>query len=219
MRKQTPNGQETPSSSVKSILNEIVRSNVPMSFNHSHIVVTLHLLSQMRPLGRYRLSRELALSGTTTRTLLKRLQKHNYVSTISKGGSHRGHILTEKGRALSLKVKERAEIFPESLNLGPLTVGKIDAVVHVSAQWTRDDFNPLEARDSAVSVGAKGCTVINFGKNGLEVGDKLLSEDSLHELLLNNLKPGDLIHVGTADVFEVARLGAVAASLCSWKEE
>jgi hypothetical protein len=159
------------------------------------------------------------LSGTTTRTLLKRLQKHNYVSTISKGGSHRGHILTEKGRALSLKVKERAEIFPESLNLGPLTVGKIDAVVHVSAQWTRDDFNPLEARDSAVSVGAKGCTVINFGKNGLEVGDKLLSEDSLHELLLNNLKPGDLIHVGTADVFEVARLGAVAASLCSWKEE
>ncbi|MFW9914550.1 MAG: DUF4443 domain-containing protein [Candidatus Thorarchaeota archaeon] len=219
MRKQTLDGQKAHHSSVKSILNEIVRSNVPMSFNHSHIVVALHLLSQMPPLGRYRLSKELALSGTTARTLLKRLQKHNYVSTISKGALHRGHTLTEKGSALSLKVKERANIFPEPLNLGPLTVGEIDAIVHVSAQWARTDFNPIEARDSAVSMGAKGCTVINFGKKGLEVGDKLLSDDLVHKLLLNNLKPGDLIHVGTADGFEIARLGAVAASLCSWKEE
>ncbi|MHA2232604.1 MAG: hypothetical protein ACXAB4_08925, partial [Candidatus Hodarchaeales archaeon] len=69
---------------VEGILKEIVQSNVPLSFNQIHIVVALHLLSHLRSLGRYRLSSELAISGTTARTSLRRLEKHNIVSATSK---------------------------------------------------------------------------------------------------------------------------------------
>ena len=203
--------------SVKSILREIVQSNVPLSFNQVHIVVALHLLSQPSPIGRYRLSDELGVSGTTARTILRRLQKHDLVSTASKGRSQKGHVLTEKGQALSLKIEARAKIGLDALDLGPLTVGTVDAIVYVPAPWAKNNFNPLEARDSAISVGADGCTVINYGKKGLEVGDEVLPESTIRKLPLGDLQPGDLVHVGTADLFKVARLGAVAASLCSWK--
>lgn len=204
---------------VKGILKEIVQSNVPLSFNQIHIVVALHLLLHLRSLGRYRLSNELAISGTTARTILRRLQKQEIVTATSKGGLKKGHTLTEKGSTLALEIKSRAAIFSKAVNLGPLTVGKVDAIVHVPARWVKDNFRPLEARDSAVSVGAKGCTVINYGKNGLEVGDEILSESSIRKLPLSHVQPSDLLHVGTADTFEIARLGAVAASLCSWKKE
>ncbi|MFX0114610.1 MAG: DUF4443 domain-containing protein [Candidatus Hodarchaeota archaeon] len=204
-------------SPVKGVLREIVQSNVPLSFNQVHIIVALHLLSQPSPIGRYRLSDELSVSGTTARTILRRLQKHGFVSTAFKGMSQKGHVLTEKGKALSLQIETRAKIGREPLDLGPLTVGTVDAIVYVPAPWVRNDFNPLEARDSAVSVGADGCTVIHYGEKGLEVGDEVLSEAAIRKLPLDDLQPGDLVHVGTADVFKVARLGAVAASLCSWK--
>lgn len=198
-------------------MEEIIQSKVPLSFNRVHIVVTLHLLSQPRPLGRYRLSEELAISGTAARTILRRLQKQNLVSTASKGGSYRGHILTEEGQALAFAIKARANINAIPLNLGSHTVGYVDAIVHVPSKWIKLGFDPIEARDAAVSVGAIGCSVIDCTENGLRIGDQFLPESSVKKLPTNDLKPGDIIHVGTAQVFEIARLGAVAASLCSWK--
>ncbi len=197
---------------VHKAINMIMKCDVPLGFMRAHVIVILSLLSSTAPKGRYKLAKELCLSETSTRTILRRLQNHGFVSPQTIGTSKKGHLLTQKGFELKELIKTRMNFWGSPINLDTFTLGQVDAAVRMPVSWIKKQYNPLVARDAAILLGAKGCTVVFLTTKGFSVGETIIPDGLTHQFDQYKSELGDIILVGTADSFETARLGAFAAA-------
>lgn len=192
------------------------RKSTKMSFNSAHMLLALIILSQ-RHMGRYELAKELDLTDSSTRTLLKKLRERKLVKITSK---RRGHTLTRKGKR---KVERFASYLKMSfikLDLKDVTIAKSDALVLIHGPSFPEKLDTVQIRDDALKAGAKGCTTFVYTGNGLRMPEPKDSqfgtiEDDLLISQLKLLKPrnGDIILAGSAETYKKARLGAIFAAI------
>ncbi len=126
------------------------------SYTDAHIAKALILLE--KPTGREMLMKRLNLNEASARTLLRNLEKMNYVRPSSSG-----HVLTQKGMNFLAYIKSNVE--------GPKNVGKTDLSISNStvAYLVRKKAGKIrigiEQRDQAIRFGADGLTTIIYNKD------------------------------------------------------
>ena len=165
-------------------------------------LLTLLVLNQEGPVGRYHLKKLIGLSEHEglVKQMLADLQKQNYVSANKSGST-----LTEKGKALlkeRLKALHIADIKPFESPISraePASIG-----LHLQNRGHKID-SAMKIRDIAVRGGAIGATIILFKEGKLSipsVSPDFLSENPsvakrIHESF--NLKENDVVAIVSAD--------------------
>ena len=173
--------------------------------------MALEDISNVKTVGRLKLSKDLQLGEGETRTLVRHLKKEGLVE-VSRSGislSIAGRKLLSSLRAI---LSEQVEV-----PFSPLTVGRFNVAVQVKGM-KKSVRNGLEQRDAAITAGAKGATTLVFTKNRLAMAGAVeaLSETSssvVAVLSKLSLKEGDVIVIGSADERFKAELGVKTAAL------
>lgn len=109
-------------------------------------------LIEEKNLGRRRLTEELGLTESKTRTMLKHLKNSGYIETGEKTG------LTSKGEKIFSEIQGNLEKVSEA-ELEYLGMGEKAVAALVD---TEKDFRVIELRDEAVRAGARGLTVLEY---------------------------------------------------------
>ena len=158
-----------------------------LSFNSAHMLLTLFILSQ-RSMGRYELARELDLTDSNTRTLLKKLRKKQLVKVSSK---RRGHTLTRKGKRVVERSANYLTISFIKMDLKDATIAKSDAIVLIRRPSLSEKFDTVQIRDDALKSGAKGCTTFVYTEKGLVMPESKSPQSMILEddIFISHLKP------------------------------
>ncbi|MFP3985076.1 MAG: DUF4443 domain-containing protein [Candidatus Bathyarchaeia archaeon] len=199
---------------LKQVLRELVGAKAlgpSPSFSAVHVLKALELIAE-KPVGRNRLSKDLALGQGATRTLIERLKEKDLISV-----DRAGCILSKRGERVWRALRK---VFPRKIVLrqSGLTVGRFNVAILVKNCGGRVRFG-LEQRDAALMSGAEGATTLVFrdGKLAVPPEQRDVAEDfpRIYEELVNVLKPreNDVIIIGSADSPDKAEYGALAAML------
>jgi hypothetical protein len=197
----------------KKLLESLAKEKAPgptPSFQVFHIIKTLELIAHL-PIGRGALAKKLALGEGTTRTLIERLKDEEIVS-ISKSGCS----LTAKGEEIWKKIKQAFSAKVE-LEKSELTLSTCNVAVLVKAKSNKIKLG-MEQRDAAFMAGAKGATTLVMKKGKLAMPsvdvDKTKESPNAYENIMRSLKPkeGDVIVIGSAETWNKAEYGAIAAA-------
>lgn len=199
---------------MKKLLESLLEEKAPgpyLSFSIFHLIKALELIAEGGPIGRGKLSEELKTGEGATRTLIERLRNAGLI-TVSKQGC----LLTGKGKKIWSKMRL---LFPQKVKLKPneLTLAACNVAIRVKGCGDKVRSG-LEQRDAALLAGAKGAMTFYFR------GEKLvlpaISEDvakdfpsafnqiTKHLLLEEN----DVVVIGSADAWDKAEYGALAAA-------
>ncbi len=164
------------------------------------------------PIGRSKLSKELALGEGAARTLIERLKDQGLISA-----DRAGCALTKKGertwRTLHAAFPKKATMKKSKLTLGTFNVALL---VKEGASRVRSG---MEQRDAALMAGAKGATTLIYSRGRLTVPpeqrDAAKETPEVCRALLEQMKPedNDAVVIGSADTYEKAEYGAWAAAL------
>jgi hypothetical protein len=192
------------------VASKIAPGRLP-SFAEAHVLIALEDISFQKTVGRMKLAKDLCLGEGEARTLVKHMKNEGLIQ-ISKSGislSMKGTKLLSSLRAL---LSEPVEI-PST----PLTVGKFNVAVRARGLGDSVKYG-LEQRDAAIIAGAKGATTLIFAKAKLSMPgtgeDASKSNPSLLPALSSlDLKQGDVIIIGRADIKIKAELGATTAAI------
>jgi hypothetical protein len=181
------------------------------SFTAVHVIKALELISGEQ-IGRNKLSKELALGEGATRTLIERLRDHGLITA-----DRAGCALSKKGEnmwsALHAAFPRKSTIRKSKLTLGSFNVA---ILVREGASKVRSG---MEQRDAALMAGAKGATTLICANGRLTVPpeqrDAAEETPEICRVLMEQLKPGDkdAVVIGSADTFQKAEYGALAAAL------
>jgi len=199
---------------VKKILERLVEERAPgpyPSFSVFHIIRALELIAKKGPIGRGRLSEELKTGEGATRTLIDRLKGARLI-VISKPGCS---LTTEGERVWN----EFQSIFPRKIRLekNELTFAARNVAMLVRGRGDRVGVG-VEQRDAAIITGARGATTLVFKNQKLMV--PTISENVARDFPvafsqisgLMELEENDVIVIGSADSWEKAEYGALAAA-------
>jgi len=175
------------------------------SFGKAHIlIVLLHIASK-----------ELAISDSSVRTIIKYLKEIGLVKAIPK----QGHVLSSEGRKFVKEIKKEFIEIRTDLSLKALTIGKFDTICQLRNAALKVKTG-VELRDEAIKVGADGATTIIFETNTLFIPPKPIedlkeSNEDLYNMLTSNfdLQEGDVLIVGTASDRKKATEAAIASVL------
>jgi len=181
------------------------------SFTAVHVIKALELIAR-EPIGRNRLSKELALGEGAARTLIERLKAHALI-TVDRAGC----ALTKKGEGAWRALHA---VFPRKTTIGrsKLTLGSFNVAILVK-EGAGKVRSGMEQRDAALIAGAKGATTLQYSSGRLTVPpdqrDAAEETPEICRVLLDLLKPvdNDAVVIGSADTFERAEHGALAAAL------
>jgi len=198
---------------VKKALEVLIKGKAPgpsPSFQIFHMIKTLELISYLH-VGRGMLANKLGIGKGATRTLVERLKEAKIIS-ISKSGCS----LTKKGEEIWKEVKK---IFPSKIQLekSDLTLSNCNVAVLVKAKADKIKLG-MEQRDAAFLAGAKGATTLIMKKEKLVMpsidADINIESSVVHGKIVSSLKPneGDVIVIGSADTWDKAEYGAIAAA-------
>jgi len=199
---------------MKKLLESLLEERAPgpyLSFSIFHLIKAFELIAKEGPIGRGKLSEELKTGEGAIRTLIERLKDAGLITVSKKGCS-----LTEKGEKLWNKMQL---IFPKKAKIkqNELTLAACNVAIKVKGCSEKVRFG-LEQRDAALLAGAKGAITLFFK------GDKLvlptISEDVAKDFprafnqITQQLPPeeGDVIVIGSADTWDKAEYGALAAA-------
>lgn len=181
------------------------------SFTAVHVIKALELIAGEQ-IGRNKLSKELALGEGATRTLIERLKDHGLITA-----DRAGCALSKEGEkvwsVLHVAFPRKTTIRKSKLTLGSFNVA---ILVKEGAGKVRSG---MEQRDAALIAGAKGATTLICSRGRLTVPPEQrdAAEDTpeICRVLTEKLKPGDndAVVIGSADTFEKAEHGALAAAL------
>ena len=199
---------------MKKILERLMEERAPgpyPSFSVFHIVRALELIAKKGPMGRGRLSEELETGEGATRTLIDRLKGAELV-VVSKPGCS----LTKEGERVW---NEFQSIFPRKVRLekNELTFAPRNVAMLVKGCGNRVGAG-VEQRDAAIITGARGATTMVFKNQKLMV--PTISENVARDFPvafsqisgLMELEENDVIVIGSADNWEKAEFGALAAA-------
>ncbi|MHA2061750.1 MAG: DUF4443 domain-containing protein, partial [Candidatus Sifarchaeia archaeon] len=185
------------------------------SFGKAHILIILLHITPKEPIGRYKLSKELEISDSSVRTIIKYLKEIGLVKAIPK----QGHVLSSEGMKLVEKIKKELIKIRTDLDLKELTIGKFDTICHLRNASLKVRTG-VELRDEAIKVGADGATTIIFEKNKLYIPPKPIEDlrktnETFYNMLISNfdLQEGDVLIVGTASDRKKATEAAIASVL------
>lgn len=199
---------------VKKILERLVEERAPgpyPSFSVFHLIRALELIAKKGPIGRGRLSEELKTGEGATRTLIDRLKGARLI-VISKPGCS----FTKEGERVW---NEFQSIFPRKIRLekNELTFAARNVAMLVKGRGDRVGVG-VEQRDAAIIMGARGATTLVFKNQKLTV--PTISENVARDFPvafsqisgLMELEENDVIVIGSADSWEKAEYGALAAA-------
>jgi len=199
---------------VKKILEGLMEERAPgpyPSFSVFHVIRALELIAKKGPIGRGRLSEELKTGEGTTRTLIDRL-KGAELTAVSKPGCS----LTKEGKRVW---KELYSIFPRKVRLekNELTFAARNVAMLIKGCGDRVGAG-VEQRDAAIMTGARGATTLVFKNQKLMI--PTISENVAQDfpvafsqiIGLMELEENDVIVIGSADSWEKAEYGALAAA-------
>lgn len=199
---------------MKKLLESLLEEKAPgpyLSFSIFHLIKALELIAKEGPIGRGKLSQELKTGEGATRTLIERLKNAGLIAV-----SKQGCLLTEKGDNIWSKMQL---LFPQKVKLKPNELALAACNVAIRVRGCSDKVRSgLEQRDAALLAGAKGAITLFFRRDKLVL--PAISEDvakdfpsafgqiAKHLLLEEN----DVIVIGSADAWDKAEYGALAAA-------
>jgi predicted transcriptional regulator len=199
---------------LKKFLESLLEEKAPgpyLSLSIFHLIKTLELIAKEGPIGRGKLSEELKTGEGAVRTLIERLKKAGLI-TVSK----KGCFLAEIGETIWSKMQL---LFPQKVKIEPneLTLAKCNVAIRVRGCGDKVRSG-LEQRDAALLAGAKGA--VTFLLRGQKLVLPTISEDVAKEFpdaykkitkgLL--LEENDALVIGSADAWDKAEYGAIAAA-------
>ncbi len=198
---------------VKKILEELLKERAPgpsPSFSIFHVMKALELTAKEGPIGRGKLSRELGTGEGATRTLLNRLIEAGLIITSKPGCS-----LTKKGETIWNHFQS---IFPQKVKLekSELTLANYNIAVLIKDCGDKVKTG-IEQRDAAILIGAKGATTLIFKKQTLiqpGISENVAQDfPEIYNQITNRLEleENDVVVIGSADTWEKAEYGALAA--------
>jgi len=199
---------------LKRLLESLLEEKAPgpyLSFSIFHLIKALEIIAKEGPIGRGKLSEELRTGEGAIRTLVERLRNAGLIMV-----SRQGCLLTEKGEKIW---SEMQLLFPQKVRLKPneLALAACNVAIRVSGCGDKVKSG-LEQRDAALLAGAKGAMTLFFRKKKLVL--PAISEDvakdfpatftQITKQLL--LEENDVIVIGSADAWDKAEYGALAAA-------
>ncbi|MGD8543647.1 MAG: DUF4443 domain-containing protein [Candidatus Bathyarchaeota archaeon] len=198
---------------VKKILEELLKERAPgpsPSFSIFHVMKALELTAKEGPIGRGKLSKKLRTGEGATRTLLNRLIDAGLIIT-----SKPGCLLTEKGEKIW---NDFQSIFPQKVKLeqSELTLANYNIAVLIKGCGDKVKTG-IEQRDAAILAGAKGATTLIFKNQTLiqpGISENLAQDfpEIFNQITKQlELEENDVIVIGSADTWEKAEYGALAA--------
>ncbi|MHA1713960.1 MAG: DUF4443 domain-containing protein [Candidatus Ranarchaeia archaeon] len=191
-----------------SIVHDIKLTKPNDPFTTAHIFLTLKLIAKELVLGRYEIEKQLELSNSATRTMLKRLKIKGLIKPIKR----KGHCLTENGKHLLKAITQRLP-FCDPLPL-PGLIPEPDYLVQIVKPLIKSKNGILE-RDFAVRHGAKGGISIHYLDKQLQLPGvtKNLSDNYTEAALIIrekiSLNEGDVIFAAFADSLLTAAIAAI----------
>lgn len=199
---------------MKKFLEGLLREKAPgphISLSVFHLIKALELISKEGPIGRGKLSKELGTGEGATRTLIDRLKDAKLI-IVSKPGCS----VTKKGEKIW---NENQSVFPQKVKLdkNELTLFACNIAVLVKGRGNAVKSG-MEQRDAAIMVGAKGATTLVFKNKKLFL--PAMSENVAQDFpvafnqIVERLKldENDVVVIGSAETFETAEYGALAAA-------
>ncbi len=199
---------------IKKLLEGLLREKAPgpsPSFSIFHLIKALELTAREGPIGRGKLAKRLGTGEGATRTLMNRLKGAGLIAT-----SKPGYLLTSRGK----KIWNRLDsIFPRKVELekSELTLSKCNVAVLIKGCGDRVKTG-VEQRDAAILTGAKGATTLVFKDRRLiqpGISENLAQDFPAVFNQINSrlkLEDNDVVAVGSAETWEKAEYGALAAA-------
>jgi len=184
----------------------------PPAYKPYHILLTLFILYKSeKPVGRYILMERLGIGEASARTLLKFLTNLGLIKSVDR----KGHILTDLGKTVAMKIAEKIVEMKEVKGLKNITVGPVNVACHIrnTAHLIKDG---LKQRDAAIMAGAQGATTLIVQSGKITFPEEDVEIDKENQEILNNLfdlSDGDVIVIGTGNNLKEAENGAAAAAL------
>jgi predicted transcriptional regulator len=176
-------------------------------FNIVHIWKTIEAINASQPISRGRLCEKVNIGEGSIRSILTILKKHGLITIKQSGVS-----LTRKGYELFLSIP----IKKDRIQKTELTIGECNVAVHIK-NVDRPITDGLKQRDEAIKVGAGGATTI-IVSNGELILAKGFSVDVNYPPVARTLREkfkvenNDVVIIGTAENYEKAEEGALAAA-------
>ena len=198
---------------VKKILEELLKERAPgpsPSFSIFHIMKALELTAKEGPIGRGKLSKKLGTGEGATRTLLNRLIDAGLIIS-----SKPGCLLTERGETIW---NDFQSIFPQKVKLeeSELTLANYNIALLIKGCGDKVKTG-IEQRDAALLAGAKGATTLIFKNQTLiqpGISENLAQDfpEIFNQITKQlELEENDVVVIGSADTWEKAEYGALAA--------
>ena len=178
-----------------------LRANLPMqNYTTGDILLTLKVLEQEQ-IGRKNLSKFLGLGEATVRTLFRKLESENLITS-----TRQGQKITEKGK----QYLETAPSFtlPKPVEGRDLTLSHYNtaSLICNAAHTVR---NGIEFRDAAIIAGACGATTLMFSRGKLHFPDNtpLNPETASYFIREFSFSENSILIIATADTAEKALRG------------
>lgn len=199
---------------IKKLLEELLKEKAPgpsPSFSFLHVIKALELTAKEGPIGRGKLSKRLGTGMGATRTLIDRLKNAGIITTSKPGCS-----LTRKGEKIWNQLQSS---FPKKLKLEKSELTLADCNIAVLIKGCGDKVKTgVEQRDAAILTGAKGATTLVFRNQTLiqpGISENLARDfpTAFNQIAKRmELEDNDVVVVGSADTWEKAEYGALAAA-------
>jgi len=199
---------------IKKFLERLLEERPPgpyPSFSLFHLIRALELIAKKGPIGRGKLSEELKTGEGATRTIIDRLKDAELIVTSKPGCS-----LTKDGERIW---NEFQSIFPRKVRLeeSKLTLAACNVAMLIKGCGDRVRAG-VEQRDAAIMTGARGATTLVFKSQKLTA--PMISENVARDFPaafnqiteLMEMDDNDVIVIGSADTWERAEYGALAAA-------
>ncbi|NHK30822.1 MAG: DUF4443 domain-containing protein [Asgard group archaeon] len=194
-------------------------------FNDGDIITTL-LLLHLEPMGRYNLQKELAISDSSTKSLLNYCKKKQLLEIASK----KGHKLTSKGRKIVdlikqviLKHKQCSYEFFPNIKHYILFIAKIDS--EDDGLFQQQKQSSWKYRDIAIAYGADSILLLHYQNDNLQFPERDMNLDDFYpdfknffkeKLALENQNNYYLLIVASNKI-EIARKSAIITALHFYK--
>lgn len=210
------------------------------SFDYVHVILAILTFGDNpKGLGRYRLKEELLIGEGTAKSLVKKLKKKGHFIEVNIENSKtkhqsksKGHVLTEKGLQILMKIKKKVPLLEE----GDISVLKdfilesnISKSYYCLIKNAADQLKSgVEQRDAAIKVNGLGATCLIY--NGFElIFPSFSSEDDINRIKINEkvqlyfktklinanmaFEKGDVIVIGFGANFRISRIAALNAAI------
>ena len=188
-------------------------------FTASDFFTALLLISN-EPMGRYRLQNELAISDSSTKSLLNFCKTKGLLKATA---GRKGHSLESKGERI-VNILHQYILEYNTLNIEIFNEKNHYFVVFTDDKQMRLNLSSWKVRDIALAYGAKAILYLEFDKdNQINFPEKEIDvakyyprlQSDILKIINTELKIGNKLLIVAADSIEIARKSAIITAIHS----